>query len=263
MLNTINIKQNIHQYIRFYIKTLNKRQYSVHKNGGFTLIEVLVATMIMAIVVALAGSGLVAMLNQNVDSAAESNRRINLNRALDYISNEVRMAKSIQAPSSSIIPSGGTGVLQLTIPIYSCGAFNPEKSYTVVYYTYPSSGLWESPTSIKRYVNINTPVPDPTPCPTPTNTSALTPSPDPVTTTFLDSSGNLLVDGIQGAIPSPSSSSGCTMSGGNGFYACIYTDSKKVDLYLYGKISSSPSPSPSSSLSNLLQVKSTAVTRAK
>ena len=261
MLNTINIKKNIHQYIRFYVKTFNTRQSSINDNGGFTLIELLVATMIMAIVVALAGSGLVSMLTQNASSSRESDRRTSLNRALDYITNEVRMSKSVQTPSSSIIPSDGTGILQLTIPIYSCGAFNPEKSYTVVYYTYPSSGVWQSPTSIKRYVNINTPVPDPTPCPSPTNTSLLTPSPDPVTTAFSDSSGNLLVDGVQNPVPSPTSS-GCTMSGGNGFYVCIYPDGKKVDLYLYGKLSSSPSPSPSTT-PKTLEVKSNAAARAK
>lgn len=233
----------------------------------------------MTVVVSIVGVGLVAMLNQNKKAASESDRRANLNRALDYISNEVRMAKSVTAPDATLVPPGAKGVLQLTIPVTlpsNCsGGVTINRNYTVVYYTYSSSGLWQSPKSIKRYANIDTPLPIPTPCPTPTNLSLFTPSPIP--TPFADDSKYFLVDAITNPSPLPTPSSSpspnpCTISpspspspssasSGEGFYACIYSGGRKVDLYLYGNLTTStPTPTP---VPTPLEVKTTAVTRAK
>ena len=233
--NTFDIKKNI----QFFLQNYKTRQSALNGNEGFTLIELLVATAIMTVVMGIVGVGLVAMLNQNKKAASESDRRANLNRALDYISNEVRMAKSVTAPDATLIPSGAKGVLQLTIPV-PCTS---NQNYTVVYYTYDSSGLWQLPKSIKRYSNLTTPVPSPNPCPNPTN---LTPSPIP--TPFTDDSKYFLVDAITNPSPLPTPSSSpspnpCTISpspspspssasSGEGFYACIYPDGRKVDLYL-------------------------------
>ena len=263
--NTFNIKKNI----QFFLQNYKTRQSSLNTDEGFTLLELLVATAIMSGVLTIAGIGIVAMLQQNRKALSESDRRANLNRALDYISNEVRMAKSVTAPTVTL-PSGAVGVLQLTIPLYSCGALSSDKTYTVVYYTFNSSGLWQLPKSIKRYANITTPVPTPTPCPSPTNTTALSPSPDPVAT-FADDSKYFIADAVRTPSPTPNPTATATatptpnpnplcpspntFSGSEGFYACIYTGGKKVDLYLYGKLTETDTTT--------LEVKSTAVTRAK
>ncbi|WP_413175654.1 type II secretion system protein J [Anabaena azotica] len=224
---------------------------------GFTLIEVIVAAAIMSVVVALAGTAFVGILQQNRKAEFESQRRTNLNRALDYIANEVRMARTIHvatpSPTPTTIPSttipSGTGVLRLTIP-YTIG--NITRTYTVVYYTSTSSNGWKNPSSINRYSNVPIPVPV-TPTPTPATVTSV-PSPSPNDSYFL-------VDGIKAPSTLPTCSSGGTRSGGNGFYACIYPDptispaAKKVDLYLYGTLSNA------STDTRTYEVKSTVFTR--
>ena len=141
--NTFNLKKNI----QFYLQSYKTRQSSLNGNEGFTLIELLVATAIMTVAVSIVGVGLVAMLKQNAKAASESDRRANLNRALDFISNEVRMANSISVPAytSPPEPSGAIGKLRLTIP--SDTAF-PNHEYYIVptsancSTTYTSTTIW-------------------------------------------------------------------------------------------------------------------------
>jgi prepilin-type N-terminal cleavage/methylation domain-containing protein len=147
--NTFNIKKNI----QFYLQATKTRQSSHHANEGFTLIELLIATSIMGIVATLAGFGVVAMLQQNKTAASETDRRTNLNRALDFIANEVRSANSLASTSSSL-PSDATGVLRLTIP--SDTAFPTHEYYikpvnTNCATTSPSTNvLWATPNMICR-----------------------------------------------------------------------------------------------------------------
>ncbi|MBK1989838.1 prepilin-type N-terminal cleavage/methylation domain-containing protein [Sphaerospermopsis aphanizomenoides BCCUSP55] len=152
---------------------IKTQQFDLDVDKGFTLIEVLVAAAIMAIVVALAGTAFVGILQQNRKAEVESERRTNLNRALDYIANDIRMAKSITAPTSSPVAtiSSGTGVLRLAIPIPNPqnGSLYNSRSYTTVYYTSGSWTGWDSPNSIWRYANV--------PLPVPTATSASNPTP--------------------------------------------------------------------------------------
>ncbi len=184
---------------------------------GFTLIEILVAAVIMSMVVTLAGTAFVALLQQNQKAKAESDRRTNLNRALDYMAGEIRTAKKIESTSVA-------GEVKLTLPDNS----------NVIYSIADSSGVWTDANSksIKRgskflVDGIKAPssgAPTPT-CPTPT------PAPTPP---------HQLV-------------------GSNGFYACIYSGGKKVDLYLYGKLSDEPRDPD---YNKRLEVKSTVYTRA-
>jgi prepilin-type N-terminal cleavage/methylation domain-containing protein len=119
--NTFDIKKNI----EFYLQNYKTRQSFFHDNEGFTLIELLVSVAIMTIVVSIVGVGLGTMLKQNRKAESESDRRANLNRALDYITNEVRSANSIKTSASSgdnlTLPSGfnipsNTYGLVLTFP---------------------------------------------------------------------------------------------------------------------------------------------------
>ena len=147
--NTFNIKKNI----QFYLQNYKTHQSSLNGNGGFTLIELLVATAIMSGVLTIAGIGIVAMLKQNSKQLSDSDRRANLSRALDYIANEVRMANTLAATSSSL-PSDATGVLRLTIPSdttypnheYYIKPVNTACATTAA----PTSVLWASPNMICR-----------------------------------------------------------------------------------------------------------------
>lgn len=186
-------------------KTLMKNYFNNFKvlkiskrAAGFTLIELLVAMSLTTIVVTLAGSGLVVMMEKNQKTEAETLRRTGLNRALDFIADEIRMANSVSAGSSLTI-SGSTGVLRLTIPSDST---NPNR----VYYIGASDSNWAEPNTVFRAVGTYSP-------------SASV------------SGGKMLVDAITTPVSVPSCSSG-TLLGANGFYACI--NNRIVDLYLYG-----------------------------
>ncbi|MBE9055659.1 type II secretion system protein J [Sphaerospermopsis sp. LEGE 08334] len=189
---------------------------------GFTLIEILVAAAIMSIVVTLAGTAFVALLQQNQKAKAESDRRTNLNRALDYMANEIRMAKKIESPTVA------GEVIKLTLPDNS----------TVSYSIANSSGVWTdtNPTAAERSQSIQR-------------------------------GSNFLVDGIKAPssgtptcpTPTPAPTPANQLVGSNGFYACIYSGGKKVDLYLYGKLSDEPRDP---NYNKRLEVKSTVYTRA-
>lgn len=205
---------------------------------GFTLIELLVATIIMSSVVTLAGYGFVLLLEENKKAEFESQRRTNLNRALDYIANEVRMANTIEAGTAS------GEVMKLTIPTvktnYPVNIPNPtendalsyefENSPAVTYSTANSTGVWAD-----------------------ANSKAIT------------RNGNFLVDAIKAPTSPPDTTTDCpsttgTLKGSDGFYVCIHTSGKQVDLYLYGKLSDNPSEAV---YNKPLEVKSTVFTRAE
>ena len=183
-------------------------------NKGFTLIELLVATVIMSIVVTIAGTGFVAILQQNQKAELATQRRTNLNRALDHIANDIRSANTIESEDSP-------GVFKLTIP---ANRIDGDAEKTLTYSITDSNSIWEGPKSIE-----------------------------------LDSS--FLVDGIKNPQSNPTCpsdpddpSKNSTLAGSNGFYACIYDDGNKADIYLYGKLSGTSNET--------LEVKSTVFTRA-
>jgi prepilin-type N-terminal cleavage/methylation domain-containing protein len=115
-------------------------------SAGFTLIELLVAASITTLVVSIAGSSLVSIMQNNSKAEAETLRRVQLNRALDFISDEVRTAKTIAKDASANLatvapgfnPSDKTLVLTLEIP---------DVSQRVIYYTgTPSTtSVWFDP----------------------------------------------------------------------------------------------------------------------
>lgn len=130
-----------------------KNKFNIFKSfsssAGFTLIELLVAASITTIVVALAGSGVVAMLQSSNKAESENLRRVELNRALDFINEEVRMAKSIAIDASANLTtvakdfkSSGTPVLTLEIP---------GVSQRVIYYLKDASSPWVGPKVIYRW----------------------------------------------------------------------------------------------------------------
>lgn len=122
---------------------------SFSSSAGFTLIELLVAASITSIVVSVAGSGVVAMLQSSNKAQSENLRRVELNRALDFINEEVRMAKSIATDASAnlttVAPnfkSSGTPILTLQIP---------GVSQRVIYYLKDASSPWVGPKVIYRW----------------------------------------------------------------------------------------------------------------
>lgn len=95
------------------MKKLLKHLSRCRNTYGFTLVELLVAVAITGIVITAAGFGLVAILQANKSAEAATETRMELNRALDFMAEEVKMASSIRADISdsldvsSIAPSFG------------------------------------------------------------------------------------------------------------------------------------------------------------
>ena len=75
-----------------------------HCSSGFTLIELLVAMSITTIVVTIAGSGLVAIMQNNSKAEAETLKRTELNRALDFIADDIRESNMV----ATSVPAGWT-----------------------------------------------------------------------------------------------------------------------------------------------------------
>jgi prepilin-type N-terminal cleavage/methylation domain-containing protein len=86
---------------------------------GVTLVELLIAMAITGAVVALGGSGLVTILSFNQTAETKTDLRMELNRALEFIADDVRESNQVSTsvPASWTgwtIPSGYSGVLFLT-----------------------------------------------------------------------------------------------------------------------------------------------------
>ena len=208
---------------------------SCQSSAGFTLVELLVAVAITGIVTTAAGFGLVAILQSDNKAEAQTERRGELNRALSFIADEIRMARRVNTTDgttttasdaittsssnqsfSPSLGSIGTAVLYLEIPVGDCSG-NPVVD-RVVYDIRSNSGTnWLGPRIIDRYGRI------------PTSDGTIDPCSTPV-------ASKALVDSISDTGTAPTCSSPAVSSGADGFYACV--EGRKVDLYINGKLTS-------------------------
>jgi prepilin-type N-terminal cleavage/methylation domain-containing protein len=126
--------------------------------SGFTLVELLVAMSITSIVITLTGSGLYALMNANQRSQIETTDRLELEQALAFMSDEIKMSqqiiKNIPVPSTTITgfhPASGSSRVQPILvlqPAATSGLTNP-----IVYYLAdpPNSSVWLGPRVIYRW----------------------------------------------------------------------------------------------------------------
>ncbi len=192
--------------------------------AGFTLIELLVAMAITTIVVGITGWGVVAITQKSKEQKLETDRRVELNRALDFIADEVRQAKPIATNASadlgtiasSFTSTNRTPVLTLQIP---------GVSQRVIYYIASSSSPWLGPNVVYRWgpsFNANGTYSNPT---------------DPTSWT-----GEPLVDLISNETPSsnPNCDTNWTpnpaVASRTGFYTCVDPSGKIANIHLRGKL---------------------------
>ncbi len=193
-----------------------------HHNSplGFTLIELLVATVMSTIVIGGAGYGLVSILEVNQSEQSKTQRQLELNRAMEFISEEVKMSSNVTASSNNLV---------LTIP---------SSASAVTYSTDSSSSagsIWLNNFIVNRKegTNPNAVLVDALVVP---STSEI----NPIKTACTTASATFIPNDI---------------TTGKGFYACIYSDNRRVDLYMYGKTGSKSD--------DYVKVKTTAFARAK
>jgi prepilin-type N-terminal cleavage/methylation domain-containing protein len=115
------------------------RVRSLDRDDGFTLIEIIVATIITGIIIVAIGSALVVTLrtNDSTDQRISENHDVQIESA--YLANDVQSAASVNVPGSGANCSGGfTTLVTLTYggtgspaAVYSCGtASNGETQVT-------------------------------------------------------------------------------------------------------------------------------------
>jgi type II secretory pathway pseudopilin PulG len=218
-------------------------------NLGFTLIELLVAGVLSAVVILVAWSGLISAMNMSQEAQARSSRQAELNKALDFMTNEIRMARSINASStltangttvslSDVVASAGVNLPNLgsygTLGLYLerptssdipaiCPTGGPNAGLPpptpadfdpVVYDIRPSPSGWLKPTMVSRYGRV------------PTADGTVNPCSNPV-------SSDPIVDALSATRSSTPTCSG-VLSGAGGFYSCV--DGKQVNLLFQSDI---------------------------
>lgn len=125
----------------------SSHQFRHHHLAGFTLPELLVASLIISLVLTAAGFGLVRILQASQKSSAEQERQSELNRALSFMADDIKEAASVEVASDPAY------LLKLT----------KADSSEIVYYTGTSSS-WRgrvvyrkeiAPTTMKAYALID------------------------------------------------------------------------------------------------------------
>jgi type II secretory pathway pseudopilin PulG len=150
--------------MRFYLEYINHlgrlQKKSAHRRlqAGFTITEVLLAGLMMLIVVLVAGNGVINLLRSNYRANADSEIQNNLNRTLEFVSDEVRRASRIANSEKQItsekVPKGAQAVLAFQIPDPS----NPGQALPdqIVYYTKGSEDSLTGPRVLWRFgPNLN------------------------------------------------------------------------------------------------------------
>jgi prepilin-type N-terminal cleavage/methylation domain-containing protein len=140
-----------------YIDFLYRRSASATRrksSRGFTLPEVLLASLLMLIAVAIAGNGVVNLLRNNYKANADSELRNNVNRTLEFISSEVRRAKFIADRRDKImdLPTGvNRDDVVLAFQIPNPSRPNEPLDKQIVYYVQNRVNPWLGPKVLWRY----------------------------------------------------------------------------------------------------------------
>jgi prepilin-type N-terminal cleavage/methylation domain-containing protein len=229
-----------------------------YRESGFTLIELLVALVITAIVIGLTGSGLYALMNANQRSQIETTDRLELEQALAFMTDEIRMSQQVMtnipsAPTSitGFNPASGSSRIQPILvlkPAPNSGLTNP-----IVYYLAdpPNSSVWLGPRVIYRWgptllQNGNysdgdnhdvTQLP-------------LGSSIEYYNEVVVDRMSSLVAAQANIACESSYSYAAPAVTTRLGFYACIAPDQKSVKLWMYKQ----PNPSAKSRSINALVI---------
>ena len=193
------------------MKNLLKSLKTPQSSAGYTLTELLIAASATLVVVGAASFGLFSILQGNTATKTQVEIRKGFHRGLDFISDEVRRAKTIDSDASGILgfdPKDKTVVMVLNIP----GDKN------AIYYLKSNAGTdWLGPQVLYRW---GPPFKEDGSYGTGKNTS------------------EALIDQVDGTASNPSCQTGWSASpssGATGFYACIDPDEKMAQLYLNAK----------------------------
>jgi type II secretory pathway component PulJ len=211
------------------IKYNLRQSVSLALPKGFTLTELLVAAFLTLTVVSVGGWAVASMTALSKNSAAQNERRIELNRALDFIASEIRQAAKVNGDDATLPPafysptntevSTIQPVLALTIQTLN----NP-----IIYYIAspkPSNKTWLGPQVIYRWG------------------PAFDAAGNYLSTTWTHQP---LIDSIENTTSTASCTAGWSVSpkvNQIGFYACIDPQNRVAQLFQVGKLNQALGPS--------------------
>lgn len=116
---------------------------------GYTVIELLVAASLTGLVLSGSGFAWLNVVNANQKSKAASTLMYNVNRAAEFIQDEIKQANSI-APDAALAV---TEITDFTLPTDATPVLvlNTAEGHKVVYYTQPATNPWVGPNVITRW----------------------------------------------------------------------------------------------------------------
>jgi prepilin-type N-terminal cleavage/methylation domain-containing protein len=208
---------------------------------GFTLVELLVALAITGLVMSLAGSGLYSLMKANESSQSETIDRLELEQALAFMTDEIKMSKQvaidISYPTVNITgfqEASGSSHVQPILVLRPASESKLDKP--IVYYLAdpPNSSVWLGPRVIYRWG------------PTLLQNGNYSDGNSADVSTLLSGANveyynEVLVDRIS-AVAAAQANVACESSHSHaaptipkrvGFYACIAPDRKSVKLWMY------------------------------
>ena len=216
----------------FNILRVLRQNFSQQGNSsGMTLMELLLAAFIGSIVLMVGGTSLYNMTVKNKNVANQIETRTNVSRAMDFIKYESKQALFFEYTDSATLasvaptfalPTGASVPLAMSLPNL------PE---SIIYYVAPppNNSLWQGPLVLYRWGPK-------------LNTQGEYNDHDPS-----NWSTDPLVDNIDNTALTPNCGTGWNVSpssGSTGFYACISSDQKAVNIYINGEIEQAFANSP-------------------
>lgn len=222
----------------------------LNHQAGFTLIELLVGAILGAVVILVAWSGFISAMSVSQAAEARSARQAELNRAIDFITNEVRMARAVNESATlkangttvtlaDVATSGGVNLSNLgsygTISLYleratspdipsicpaggpNAGAIPPAPAAfdPIIYDIRSSPSGWLKPKMLARYGRV------------PNSDGTINPCSTPV-------SSDPMIDALSTTMKDTPTCSGL-LSGDGGFYSCV--EGKQVKLFIQSDVS--------------------------
>lgn len=233
------------QKSRFWLTRLSQSLKSSRKSGskGFTLIELIVTSLLVSVVILVSWSGLISLTHMSSVAEAKSMRLLEVNRAIDFVTEEIRKSRAVNSDGITIVDGTTTDIadllttkgfdlsvlgnygdlaLYLEVPaieppqaICPAGGPNagnppptPSEFDQVIYDVRPSPDEWLAPRTVMRYGRIHS------------NESTFNPCDSPI-------SSDPIADALSDDQTKAPSCAG-VITGGPGFYTCGENNQTKV-----------------------------------
>jgi type II secretory pathway pseudopilin PulG len=245
------------------IHPFRREKFAKFSSQGFTLIELLVAGLLGAVVILVAWSGLISAMSMSQEAQSRSERQAELNKALDFMTNEIRMARSINASETTsangttvtlqnVVTSAGVDLAALgnygTLGLYLerptqkdiptvCPPGGPNAGDPppapadfdpIVYDIRPSPSGWLKPRMVTRYGRV------------PSSDGTVNPCNNPI-------SSDPMIDALSTVMKTTPTCSG-VLSGAGGFYSCV--NEKEASLFFQSDINNGEIKTVSSSVAS-------------